>query len=551
MNNNPSQHNGIIRQILLIVIFAIVIISALLVGYKTGITESARNGKPISIYNNEEDDKISLILNYVKDNYVDSVNPKELENQAITALLEQLDPHSDFIPAEEFSQIREEMRGNFEGIGIEFNIINDTIRVVQTISNGPSEKAGLMAGDQIIYVNDTLMAGVKITNEKVFKKLRGPKGTKVKIGIKRSNVPQILNFTIERDKIPLYSADVYYMITKDIGYIRIERFAEKTVKEFEKAMQTLLKKGMKKLILDLRDNPGGILDAAIKIADHFLPEGTNIVYTEGRKYPRKYFKAQSEGYFETQPLVILINEGSASASEIVAGAIQDNDRGIIIGRRSFGKGLVQEELDLPDGSAIRLTIAKYYTPTGRCIQKPYNKKSRTDYYMEEYERYVNGEVIKPDSTKLDTTQKFVTPKGKIVYGGGGIVPDIFIPIDTGIHNSKINPFIISGCIQQYAFNITDKDKNSILQIFPNVENFIERYSVDNKMVQEMAMYCNNSNKVSSLNAKEITKLKNLIKASIGRILYGNAAYYPIINQTDHTIQKAIEILNQQEFENVK
>lgn len=551
MNSNPSQDKKIIPQILLIVLFTIVIISALLIGYKAGIIESARNGKPISIYNNEEDDKISLILNYIKDNYVDSVNQKELENEAIKSLLEQLDPHSDFIPAEEFSQVREEMRGNFEGIGIEFNIINDTIRVVQTISNGPSEKAGLMAGDQIIYVNDTLMAGVKITNEKVFKKLRGPKGTKVKIGIKRSHVPQILNFTIERDKIPLYSADVYYMITKDIGYIRIERFAEKTVKEFEKAIQALLKKGMKKLILDLRDNPGGILDAAIKIADHFLPEGTNIVYTEGRKYPRKYFKAQSEGYFETQPLVILINEGSASASEIVAGAIQDNDRGIIIGRRSFGKGLVQEELDLPDGSAIRLTIAKYYTPTGRCIQKPYTQKSRTDYYMEEYERYVNGEVIKPDSTKLDTTQKFVTPKGKIVYGGGGIVPDIFIPADTNIHNSKINPFIISGCIQQYAFSITDKDKNSILQMFPNVENFIKHYSVDNKMVQDMAMYCNKSNKIPSLNSKELVKLKNLIKASIGRILYGNAAYYPIINQTDHTIQKAIEILNQQEFETVK
>ncbi len=552
MNNNPSQHNGIIGQILLIVIFAIVIISALIVGYKTGIIESAKNDKPIHIYNNEDDDKISLILNYIKDNYVDSVNPKELENEAIQSLLEQLDPHSDFIPAEKFKQIREEMQGNFEGIGIEFNIIDDTIRVVQTISNGPSEKAGLMAGDQIIYVDDTLVAGVKITNEKVFKKLRGSKGTKVKVSIKRRNVPQILNFTIERDRIPLYSADVYYMITQDIGYIRIERFAQKTVREFEKAMQSLLKKGMKKLILDLRDNPGGILEAAVKIADHFLPEGTNIVYTEGRKYPRKYYKAQSEGYFETQPLVVLINEGSASASEIVAGAIQDNDRGIIIGRRSFGKGLVQEELDLPDGSAIRLTVAKYYTPTGRCIQKPYNKKNRMDYYMEEYERYINGEVIKPDSTKLDTTQKFKTPKGKIVYGGGGIVPDIFIPEDTGIHHSKINSFIINGCIQQYAFSVTDKNKNTILNAFPTAENFIQKYSVNDEMIKHMAEHCNKGNVLSSLNPKEITKLKNLIKASIGRIIYGNTAYYPITNQTDHAIQKAVEILNQTEpDENVK
>lgn len=438
------------------------------------------------------------------------------------------------------------MTGNFEGIGIEFNIINDTIRVIQTISNGPSEKAGLMAGDKIISVNDSNVAGVKITNEQVFKKLRGKKGTKVKLGILRPSVKNVLYFTIQRDEIPLYSVDVYYLLKNDIGYIRIDRFAQNTVKEFENALQSLLKQGMKKLVLDLRDNPGGLLDAAVSIADHFLEDGTLIVYTQGRKYPKKEFKATSKGLFETQPLVVIIDEGSASASEIVAGAIQDNDRAVIVGRRSFGKGLVQEELNLPDASAIRLTIARYYTPTGRCIQKPYKKKNLADYYMEEYDRYFNGEVVKIDSSKIDTTQKFITPKGKIVYGGGGILPDIFIPEDTSIHNFKINKLLVNGCIQQYAFHFVDANRKSLMQMYPNDQQFINKYSIDDKMIKKMLYQCQQTEKKSqSFNDQEWAKLKTLLKAHIGRLLYGNAGYYPVINKTDKTIQKAIEVLEKE------
>lgn len=540
MDNNKTS--SFLNRLLLPILFVLVVLWSLFLGYQAGILYS--NGSlNFSDNNLGDEDKLSLILNYIENNYVDSVDIEELQNDAISELLHHLDPHSEFIPPHDFTSIQEQMTGNFEGIGIEFNIVNDTIRVVQTISNGPSEKAGLMAGDKIISVNDSNVAGVKITNDQVFKKLRGKKGTKVKLGILRPSVKNMLYFTIERDEIPLYSVDVYYLLKDDIGYIRIDRFAQNTVKEFENALQSLLKQGMKKLILDLRDNPGGLLDAAISIADHFLEEGTLIVYTQGRNYPKKEYKATSKGMFEIQPLVVLIDEGSASASEIIAGAIQDNDRGQIIGRRSFGKGLVQEELNLPDGSAIRLTIARYYTPTGRCIQKPYKKKNLEEYYMEEYERYFNGEVVKIDSSKIDTTQKFITPRGKIVYGGGGILPDVFIPEDTSIHNSKINNLLENGCIQQYVYHFVDGNRKKLMQMYPNDKQFIDNYSIDEMMIKEMVYQCQNAEKISQkFNDQEWSKLKTLLKAYIGRLLYGNAGYYPVINKTDKTIQKAIEIL---------
>ncbi len=539
---NVEKPNSFFLRLLLPIAFGLLMMGALYVGFKSGVIFSEKN---TAWHDNEETDidKIDLMLNYIKNNYVDSVSIEDIQSDAVKALLNQLDPHSEFIPPQDFSAVQEQMTGNFEGIGIEFNILKDTIRVIQTISNGPSEKAGLLAGDKIVYVDDSLVAGVHITNEKVFKKLRGKKGTKVKVGVRRSGLKGILNFVIERDEIPIYSVDVYYLISKDIGYIRIDRFAQNTVKEFEQAMQKLLRKGMKKLILDLRDNPGGILDAAIKLSDHFLPEGAVIVKTKGRKYPERIEKASSEGFFETQPLVVLIDEGSASASEIVAGAIQDNDRGIIIGRRSFGKGLVQEQLDLPDGSAVRLTVAKYYTPTGRCIQKPYKKKNLEEYYMEEYQRYVNGEVVKADSTKMDTTQKFITPKGKIVYGGGGIMSDVFVPIDTTIHSQKINQILWNGCLQQYVFNMVDKQRKRLLQMYWNVETFVEQYSVDGKMIQDVFYSCAGKHSLSNFNEKELQKLKAVFKATVGRVLFGNSAYYPVINKTDNTIQKAIDVLN--------
>ncbi len=544
MTDTPhDDKKQLLLRMLLPLFFGISILGALWIGFKSQ-TFYSNEDSDSEWLKDKNDTKIDLILDYITDNYVDTVNTEKLQNDAISSLLHQLDPHSDFIPPQDYLNIREQMEGNFEGIGIEFNIVDDTIRVVQTIKNGPSEKAGLMAGDKIISVNDTIFAGVKITNEKVFKKLRGKKGSKVKLGIKRPSFNDILYFTIERDEIPLYSVDVYYLINKEIGYIRIDRFAQNTVREFEKAIQELLKKGMKKLILDLRDNPGGILDAAVKIADHFLPQNTPIVYTQGRKYPKKIYKATSEGFFETQPLVVLIDEGSASASEIIAGALQDNDRGIIIGRRSFGKGLVQEELNLPDGSAIRLTVARYYTPSGRCIQKPYNKKNIEDYYLEEYERYINGEATKLDSTKLDTSKKFITQKGRIVYGGGGIVPDIFVPIDTNIHNYKINKYLRSGCLQQYSFHIIDAGRKSMLQLYLTSDIFRQKYSINDKMIQDMFHYCKKTDSIQQLNLQEKLKLKIIFKAQIARLLYGNNAYYLIMNETDNIVQKAVEVINQ-------
>lgn len=547
-NHSDTNKKTFVYRILLSLLFGIVVMIALWIGFESGVMYSNKNSDVWIGYDHlqdTEDSKINLILSYIKDNYVDSINVENLENDAIAAFLHQLDPHSDFIPPQDYSDIKEQMVGNFEGIGVEFNIIQDTVRVIQTIKNGPSEKAGLMAGDKIVSVNDTNFTGKNITTEMVFKKLRGKKGTKVKLGIKRPMFDKILYFNIERDAIPLYSVDVYYIINKDIGYIRIDRFAQNTVKEFETAMQQLLKQGMKKLILDLRDNPGGILDAAVEISDHFLPENTPIVYTEGRKYPRRTYKATSKGLFETQPLIVLINEGSASASEIIAGAIQDNDRGTIVGRRSFGKGLVQEELNLPDGSAVRLTVARYYTPTGRCIQKPYTPKDLNKYYLEEYERYLNGETIKLDSTKLDTTKKYITPKGKIVYGGGGIVPDIFIPVDTSIHTNKINKYLISGCLQQYALSIVDAQRKSLLQMYSDIKKFSQMYSIDDKMLQDMFYYCKNINDIPQLNNQEKLKFKTILKAHIARLLYGSSAYYPIINTTDNMIHKAIQVLEQQ------
>ncbi len=546
MSINPSDTQRskflkVIFSLFLPFLLALLLTGSILLGYQVAKNKFQKDNDTESSF---RDKNFNLMLRYIKDNYVDTINEKELEQDAITSLLQSLDPHSDYIPPQQFTQVKEQMQGNFEGIGIEFNIVKDTIRVVQTIKNGPSEKAGLMGGDKIIYINDTLIAGVKITNEQVFKKLRGKKDTKVNLKIKRNNIPELLKFAITRDEIPLYSVDVYYMVTKDIGYIRIDRFAENTAKEFNTAMGKLQQQGMKKLILDVRDNPGGILQVAAEIIDEFLSDGQTIVYTQGRTHPKKIYKATSSGSFEHQPLVVLINEGSASASEILAGAIQDNDRGTIVGRRSFGKGLVQEQLDLPDGSAIRLTIARYYTPTGRCIQKPYDRKNMEDYYSEEYQRYINGETMKLDSTKLDTAKKYITPKGKVLYGGGGIVPDIFIPADTSIHYAKLSKLLINGCLQQFCYTKADINRKEWLIKYKDANAFVTNFEITNTLENELFNYCGKQNITPKLSYKENEYVKSLLKANIGRILYGSSAYYPVININDVMIKKAVDIFNQ-------
>ncbi|MBK9284607.1 MAG: S41 family peptidase [Sphingobacteriaceae bacterium] len=484
--------------------------------------------------------KINNLLDYITMQYVDTVNKIQLENSTITSMLKSLDPHSDYIPASEFEAVNEPLEGNFDGIGVEFNIYNDTIRVINPIEGGPSEKLGIKAGDKIIRVNNKIVAGVKISNKEVFDKLRGPSGTDVKVSILRSGSKKLIDFNITRGKIPLFSLDVSYMVTPNIGYIKISKFASTTYEEYLKAFNTLSKRGMQKLILDLRGNGGGFLKTAVELADEFLTNGLQIVYTEGRAHPKKVYTASTRGGFEFKELAVLIDEGSASASEIVAGALQDNDRATIIGRRSFGKGLVQDQIDLPDGSAFRLTIARYYTPTGRCIQKPYNKGLNA-YLYEEFDRYTHGELYNIDSIKLDKSQQFKTPGGKIVYGGGGIIPDVFVPLDSSKYSHVVNKLFNYGIINGYCFEYTDRNRNSFLKKYSSAAEFIKKFKCGASEFESLNNYLVKNKNDLRINGNE-KGLNHIIKALIGRNLFDDEAYYPILNQNDNCINKAVEVL---------
>jgi carboxyl-terminal processing protease len=533
----PKKHN---------VYFPIILSFVLVLGIWVGNFLSNRISRGSSInqnYNTSTNDKINSLLNYIEYQYVDTINKKDLVEKTVTSMLQSLDPHSSYIPASEFETVNEPLEGNFDGIGVEFNIIKDTIRVVTPIEGGPSEKIGIRAGDKIVKVEGKNIAGVKITNKEVFEKLRGKSGTIVTVSILRSGIAKPLEFKITRDAIPLYSLEASYMINSTVGYIKISKFAATTYEEYLKAFNELSNQGMKKLMLDLRGNPGGYLNAAVDISDEFLTNGLQIVYTQGKANPKKTYKATSRGSFENNPLVVLIDEGSASASEIVAGAIQDNDRGTIIGRRSFGKGLVQDQLQLPDGSAIRLTIARYYTPTGRCIQKPYSD-DKTQYYSEEYDRYENGELLNKDSIKIDKTKLYKTPEGKVVYGGGGIMPDVFVPIDTAKTNSFLNKVFYAGVINTFTFEYADKNRNQI-KAYKTAKNFIDKFEISNGILDEFYEYCSKQNLYLENLSKSKTNeaLKPYLKAFIGRDVFDKDAYYPIINQKDNLIIKAIEVLS--------
>ena len=404
-------------------------------------------------------DKISDIITYIEQEYVDTVDKDKLMDLSIEKMLQSLDPHSSYITAADLNAANEPLEGNFEGIGVEFHIQDDTIMVVSAISGGPSEAVGLRSGDRIVEVNDTLVAGIGINNNDVMRKLRGQGGTKVKVKVFRRGTPKLISFTITRGKIPIYSLDAAFMANPKTGYIRISRFAATTYDEFMQAAEKLSQKGMSKMIIDLRGNPGGYLDAATKIADEFIADGKSIVYTEGKSRPRADYDATAGGKFEDFPVVVLIDEGSASASEILAGALQDWDRASIVGRRSFGKGLVQEQTVLPDGSAIRLTIARYYTPTGRSIQKPY-KDGYEQYNNELSERFAHQELLNLDSIKFPDSLKYTTPKGKVVYGGGGIMPDVFVPLDTtDSSNPFLNIALAGGELTDFAYDYVDKNRS--------------------------------------------------------------------------------------------
>ncbi|MBK7666592.1 MAG: S41 family peptidase [Sphingobacteriaceae bacterium] len=537
--NQPNEKPK--NSVFLPLYFALALVVGIVGGYYlsfntnlTGTNGKSQNG---NVYT-----KITSLLEYIKLDYVDTINEKQLVEKTVTSMLQSLDPHSAYIPAEDFAQVNEGLEGNFEGIGIEFNIINDTIRVITPISGGPSEKLGIKAGDKLIKVDGKNFAGIKITNKEVFEKLRGKEGSEVLVSVLRSGVKTLIDFKITRGEIPLYSIDISYMVKPGIGYMKISRFAATTYEEYLSAFNALSKKGMKKLILDLRGNPGGFLKAAVDIADEFLMDGLQIVYTEGRANPKKVYKATSRGSFENNPLVILIDEGSASASEIVAGATQDNDRATIIGRRSFGKGLVQDQRDLPDGSAVRLTVARYYTPTGRCIQKSYENGTE-EYYQEEMERYSDGEMISADSNKLDKSKKFITPGGKIVYGGGGIMPDVFVSLDTAKYSHFVNKLFYTGLITEFGFAYTDNHRAELLKKY-TADKFVSDFNLgDNGIAEFYALVQKKKIEIpDSEKAKSNANLKQLIKALIGRNLYDKDAYYPIINQTDNSLKKAIEVL---------
>ena len=534
--DNPIN-NSSPRKWLNPLIYACLLIAGVVMGsFLTTKRQSASNiASP-----HEKGGKLDNVLDFIEDNYVDTINRKKLEENTLTAMLHQLDPHSEYIPAAELEQVNEPLQGNFHGIGIEFNIVNDTICVVHPIQGGPSERLGIKAGDRIVKVDTKLVAGIHITNKKVFEMLRGKKDTKVNVGIKREGQKQLLDFTITRGEIPIYSVDASLMVEPGIGYIKVSRFAASTYEEFRKGFNKLSKQGMQKLIIDLRGNGGGYLNAAVDIADEFLNKGMLIVYTKGKNSPEKKYFATEKGSFENNKLIVLIDEGSASASEIVSGALQDNDRATIIGRRSFGKGLVQEQIEIPDGSAIRLTIARYYTPSGRCIQKPYTKGLEA-YYSEEYDRYEKGEMMHSDSIHFADSLKFKTVSGRIVYGGGGITPDIFVPLDTSYRSSYLNKVFYKGLVNDFSFSYADKHRSSFSS-YKTAAEFAKNYIPSNTLLNEFVEFAakNGVPKNETQLKKSAAYLLSQIKALIGRNLYDSDAYYPVILKEDKVFIEALK-----------
>lgn len=486
--------------------------------------------------------KITSALHYILNEYVDTVSLQELSESAMPALVEELDPHSLYIPASEFKRFSEPLVGNFSGIGVSFNMADDTVAIINTIPNGPSELVGILPGDRIVIVNDSLVAGMNLPSDDIVNMLKGPRNSVVKVTIYRRGVKELMDFEITRDDIPIYSVDVAYMVDKNTGYIKISQFAQTTYREFMEAIEKLKSKGARKLILDLRGNGGGIMEAAIRIADQFLDEGQLIVYTEGRTRPRENEFATSRGILKDDRLVILIDETSASASEILAGAIQDNDRGLLIGRRTFGKGLVQEEMRFNDGSALRLTVARYYTPTGRSIQKPY-ENGREDYYHDLNERIMRGELEHQDSIKFDTSQKFVTPGGKIVYGGGGIMPDLFVPVDTTSISDFYNRVRSLGLMYRFAFHYTDLHR-SVLEQFTTAGD-IEAYLDDQQIISQFVNYAKEKGVQPDYDDIRTSRhvMEKSIKAYVARNIIENEGFYPIIAEIDNVLQVAIDTIS--------
>lgn len=519
------------------IVFALLLILGIFIGRTFNINNP---DSLISLSNSGGYSKLDEVLRYIEDEYVDTVNRNQLMDNTLIAMLENLDPHSSYISAEELKAANEPLQGNFEGIGIEFNIIDDTIRVLTVIPGGPAETKGLLAGDKIVKVDGEIVANIKISNKGVMDRLKGVGGTQVKVSVKRQGQKNLIDYLITRGTIPLYSIDAAIMISAKTGYIKISRFAATTYDEYINAFKKLKLQGAENIVVDLRGNGGGYLNSAVDIADEFLSKGQGIVYTQGKSRPRADYKATDKGRFESGNLAVLIDEGSASASEILAGALQDNDRATIIGRRSFGKGLVQEQSEFSDGSAMRLTIARYYTPSGRCIQKPYDKGIEA-YYMEEYERYENGELVNIDSTKLNDSVKYRTVSGRIVYGGGGIIPDIFVPYDTTGRTKYLTELLIQGIINDFAFDYADRHRKE-LKKYSNTKAFNNAFDIS-ALLTDFASYANKKGVKSNSEQMEISKkiIATQLKALIARNIWGREAYYTILISDDPVVNKSLEV----------
>ena len=522
--------------------------AVLVVGVLFGIHIAKSNGITTAPQNNGNLSYINDIFSLIDNEYVDTINIKDLQIKAVTHVLESMDPHSEYIKPEVLDEVNDNLHGSFHGIGVSFRIEKDTIAIINTIKGGPSEKVGIMAGDRIVYVGDTLVAGTKVTNKDAMRLLKGPKKTKVDVKIKRRGVEELLDFTIIRDVIPTHSVDVAYMIDDNIGFIKMTKFSATTHKEFVDAVKKLKAEGMKQLILDLRDNTGGYLGEAVGVVDELLEDNKLIVYTEGEHRDRSYIFSRYRGLWENQDIIVLINESSASASEIVAGALQDNDRGTIIGRRSFGKGLVQEQFDLGENGALRLTVARYYTPTGRCIEKPFSGDKK-EYLLEEFSRYESGEMFNIDSIHFADSLKYITPTGKIVYGGGGIMPDIYVPLKNDSSHYFFNKMANSGILFQYAFDYADAHRKEILN-YGDVKNFDKNFVFTDEMFNELMRRTKEKkitgNKADKVKARELSE--PLFKAYVARDVFGDEAFYILYEPIDEILQEAIDYISRQDTE---
>lgn len=507
----------------------------------------------LSAQNQEESidlQSFSSLLYHIEELYVDSIDQQKLVQDAIVGMLEELDPHSTYIPKEELKAMNEPLKGNFDGVGIQFNIMKDTIMVVSPITGGPSEKVGILAGDRIVSVDQENVAGIGIKNSDVQRLLKGPKGTKVGVGIVRRGVKETLDFEITRDKIPIHSVAASFMADPTTGYIKVSRFAATTMTEFRAALSELKAQGMENLILDLQGNGGGYLRTAIEMADEFLADDQLIVFTEGRSFPRNDTYASARGGFEQGKLAVLIDEGSASASEIVSGAIQDWDRGVIIGRRSFGKGLVQKPVGLPDGSAVRLTTQKYFTPSGRCIQKPY-EDGVDAYRKEKRERLENGELTDASSLNINDSLEYFTKINKrAVYGGGGIIPDLFIPLDTTMGSDYYYDIVRKGVMNSYVLDYVNKNRKNLESKYADVPSFIQEFELDDKWLGDFFKYADKEGVEYVEDEYQASKeiFDTRIRALLARNIFDNEAFYEVINPILPAYQKAMEVMKDDTFE---